>query len=62
MEISDKIENFILKTIGQEAILIWDIIVFYLIRILLFLCFIECFQRFDLISIAFCLFSNVSKL
>ena len=54
MEISDKIENFILKTIGQEAILIWDIIVFYLIRILLFLCFIECFQRFDLISIVFC--------
>ena len=54
MEISDKIENFILKTIGQEAILIWDIIVFYLIRILLFLCFIECFQRFDLISIIFC--------
>ncbi len=54
MEISDKIENIILKTVGKDVIVIWDKIIFFLNKILFISILLELILRYDLIAFGIC--------
>ena len=54
MEISDKIENIILKTIGKDVIVIWEKIIYVLNKILFISILLELLLRFDIIAFGIC--------
>ena len=62
MEVSDKIEKIVLKTIGKEIISTWDKIVYLMNKILLLSVFLEFFGKFDVLTVRLILiyFDNTS--
>ena len=62
MEVSDKIEKIVLKTIGKEIITTWDKIVYLMNKILLLSVFLEFFGKFDVLTVRLILiyFDNTS--
>ena len=54
MEVSDKIENLVLKTFGKELITKWDSILFFLNKILFISVLIEIYARCDIPTFLFC--------
>ena len=62
MEVSDKIEKIVLKTIGKEIISTWDKIVYLMNKILLLSVFLEFLGKFDVLTVRLILiyFDNTS--
>lgn len=54
LEVSEKIENLVLKAVGKEVILIWDKIVFFLAKVILLSCLLQLLTRLDAITIIMC--------
>ncbi len=54
IEISDKVEKIVLKTIGKDIIVIWDKIIFFLNKVLFISILLELILRFDFITYGIC--------
>jgi hypothetical protein len=52
IQISDKIENVVLKTIGKDIIITWDKIVYALNKIVLVCNMIMLAHRFDMLTVS----------